>query len=366
MSVAKRFNVKVTDFMVGFGPKLWSRRRGETEYGLRAIPLGGYIKMIGMFPPMSQIGNSEYSKLSPPDRERTFFRLSAPRKAAIMLAGPFMNLVLAIGLMAFATVGIGTPEPVPRLASVLSCLGGVADCPEPSPALRAGLRPGDLVVAADGQTIRTWEELKTVIGQSVGRTITLDIDRDGVRLALPVAVESSGQGGAVGITPSLELRSGSISEPFTWAWKSTGRVFKAVVSFPAKTVEMARVVFTDQPRDTSGPVGVVGLARFSGEVASADAPVSWRLLDLISLLAGLNLSLFVFNLFPLLPLDGGHVAGAMYEGARRSIYRLLGRSDPGPVDTVRLLPATYVVAVYLIATALLILLADVVDPIRLG
>ncbi len=366
MSVAKRFGVKVTDFMVGFGPRLWSRQRGETEYGLRAIPLGGYIKMIGMFPPTSKIGNDEYGKLVPADRDRAFFRLTAPRKAAIMLAGPFMNLVLAVALMGVAVIGIGTPQAVPKIAGVLSCLGGAESCETASPAMVAGLRSGDQVREIAGRQVSTWEELSEAIDRAAGQTVTFDIDRDGVPLQMLVSVAPYEKGGAVGIAPTLELRRGSFADPFLWAWDSTGRVVKAIASFPAKSLELVRVLLSDEPRDATGPVGVVGLARFSGEVAAAEAPAVWRLLDLLALLAGLNLSLFVFNLIPLLPLDGGHVAGAAFEGARRSVFRLLGRGDPGPIDTARLLPVTYVVAAYLVATALLIMLADLIEPIRLG
>jgi membrane-associated protease RseP (regulator of RpoE activity) len=149
-------------------------------------------------------------------------------------------------------------------------------------------------------------------------------------------------------------------------WDITVRSASALVSFPAKMVGLTEAAFTDQPRDPEGPVGVVGVSRISGEVASADAPPSWRIAQFLAIVASLNLFLFLFNLLPILPLDGGHVAGALYEGGRRQVARWRGRPDPGPVDVARMLPVAYTVALVLITMSVIILWADIVKPIRLG
>ena len=149
-------------------------------------------------------------------------------------------------------------------------------------------------------------------------------------------------------------------------WDISIRSAQALVSFPAKMVGLTQAAFTDAARDPEGPVGVVGVSRLSGEVAAADAPPSWRVAQFLAIVASLNLFLFLFNLLPILPLDGGHVAGALYEGARRKVARWQGRPDPGPVDVARMLPVAYTVAMVLIVMSVIILWADIVKPIRLG
>lgn len=365
MSVAKRFRVKVTDFSVGFGPTLWSRFGRETVYNLRAVPLGGYIKMIGMFPPTSRHGHAEYMNLAPSERGRTFFAISAPRKAAIMLAGPLMNLLIATTLVLVAVVGVGVPQPTNKIGGVFTCAGAAESCAAESPAYRAGIKPGDRLVSVAGVPVADWYQLRDAISAAEG-PVPVVLERSGGRVGLVVDVERVGGVGRIGISPATELVTGSTSEALDWVWATSTRVLRAVVTFPAKTFELARALVTGDARDESGPVSVVGLTRFSGEVASADAPVSWRVVDLLILLAGLNLSLFVFNLIPLLPLDGGHVLTAAVEGARRNLARIRGGVDPGPVDSTKLLPLTYLVAAFLLSSAVVVMLADLIRPIQVG
>ena len=366
MSVAKWCRVKVTDFSVGFGPKMWSRQKGETTYNLRVIPLGGFIRMIGMFPATSKAGHAEYLTLNPEDRDRTFVRLTAPRKAAIMVAGPLMNLILATVLATAAVVGFGVPEPVSKLGAVLPCTGGAASCESPSPAVKAGLLVGDRITVVDGKSVSSWEGLVRTLNNSAGKAIDLTVERAGKLVSLNVTVESYEGGGRIGISPTYELKRGSAGEAVVWVGDATTRVFKALGAFPAKTFELFKVLVTGAERDPASPVGVVGLARYSGEVASAEAPISWRILDLLMLLAGLNVSLFVFNMVPLLPLDGGHVFSALLEGLRRTWSRVRGLGDPGPFDSTKLLPLTYVVAAFLLTSALLVMVADIIRPIQVG
>jgi len=366
MATAKRFGVKVVDFSVGFGPRLWSRQGSETSYNLRLIPLGGFIRMVGMFPPTSKAGNAEFVTLAPEDWGRTFSKLTAPRKAAVMFAGPFMNLVLAVALTSAAVVGLGVPEPINRVGFVAPCLGGAASCDTPSPAAQTDLQPGDRIIAIAGVEVDSWEGLVQAIDRNAGSPTTFTLLRDGGQrdLVIDVALESGE--GRIGIGPEYELVRGGFADGAIVVWGSLSRVARAIANFPAKTFELLRILVTGAERDPEGPVGVVGLARFSGEVAAADAPVTWRLVDLLMLLAGLNVSLFVFNLVPLLPLDGGHMLSALIEGLRRMRARVFRAADPGAFDPTKLLPLTYVVASFLIFSALLVMVADIFKPLQVG
>lgn len=400
MLPAKRFGVKVTQYMIGFGPTIWSRRRGDTEYGVKAILLGGYIRMIGMFPPgpdgqlrASSTGrfgtlieqaraDSAAEIVEPGDERRTFYNLTVPRKLVVMLGGPVMNLLLAILLFAIVFAGFGTPTPSTTVSTVTACVPTAADpqglCgdgEQPTAAAAAGLRPGDRIVAWDGVPMADWPALSRAIRTSAGAEHEVTIVRDGqeITLAVPLTTidgallgEESAPRGFLGVSPLVELQPMPVAAVPGQMWDITVRSTQALASFPAKMVGLTEAAFTDQARDPEGPVGVVGVSRISGEVAAADAPPSWRIAQFLAIVASLNLFLFLFNLLPILPLDGGHVAGALYEGARRQAARWRGRPDPGPVDVARMLPLAYTVALILITMSVIILWADIVKPIRLG
>lgn len=367
MTAARRYNVKVLEFMVGFGPKIWSRRGKETEYGIRALPLGGYIRMIGMYPPKSKYGEIEYAGLSESDRMRTFSQIPAMQKAIIMLAGPFMNLFLVIVLGMVGLLGIGVPSPSLSLGAVPQCFDGSTTCEVGAPAFSAGLKTGDKVIAIDGEKLRSWDDLSSKINESGQKRIILSIERNKklMEIEVPVALSQSGEG-LIGIGPEYTLQRKSIVDVFIYSKTLVQNVAKAIVSFPKKTIDLAGVVFLGNERDPRGPVGVLGLARYSGEVSAASAPWSYRLLDIVSLLASLNASLFVFNLLPLVPLDGGHVLSAIIEGVRRKWAAVKGKVDPGALDGAKLIPLTIIIACFMIFSAAVTFLADVIDPIRLG
>lgn len=414
---AKRFGVKVPQYMIGFGPTLWSRRVGETEYGLKAIPLGGYIRMIGMYPPpagrlsagagrlaeLSESAKQEaWREVGPDDTDRVFYRLSVPRRVIIMLGGPTMNLVLAFALFAAMLVGIGTPMPVPTVAAVSPCLPAVmaseaaaraalddpqsatAECAPTdarSPAAELGLAVGERIIAVDGVAVAGWTELTDVTRARPGQQVVLDIAsgaetrRVTVKLATayrPV-VDAAGAvtgeiraTGYLGVTPELEYQSlGWASVPRTM-WQVTTMSVSALVTLPAQVVQLAGTLTSGEARDPAGPVSVVGIGRLSGEIAAAPDSVKAKVATLLSLAASLNLFLFLFNLLPVLPLDGGHVAGALWEGGRRRLAKLAGRADPGPVDTSKMLPVAYAMVVVLLALSSVVILADLVKPITLN
>jgi membrane-associated protease RseP (regulator of RpoE activity) len=293
-----------------------------------------------------------------------------------------MNLLLAIVLFTIVFAGFGTPTPTTTVSTVTACVPSASDpqgtCAagegQPTGAAAAGLQPGDQIVAWDGAPVAQWPELSQAIRASQPGDHDVSIVRDGREVSVTVPLTTvdgtllgeTGQRGFLGVSPVVELQPLPPTAVPGQMWDISVRSAQALLTFPAKMVGLTQAAFTDQARDPEGPVGVVGVSRISGEVASADAPPSWRIAQFLAIVASLNLFLFLFNLLPILPLDGGHVAGALYEGTRRQVARWRGQPDPGPVDVARMLPVAYTVAMILIAMSVIILWADIVKPIRLG
>ncbi|MGV1035836.1 MAG: M50 family metallopeptidase [Candidatus Nanopelagicales bacterium] len=402
---AKKFGVKVTQFMIGFGPTLWSKKKGETEYGVKGVPFGGYVRMIGMFPPgedgkvrASNTGRiamlvedarkeAAQEVLTPEDQKRTFYNLPVRQKIVVMLGGPVMNLILATVLFAIVLVGFGTPSTNLTVKEVSPCVPTASnvsgDCvagAQPSPAAAAGMRVGDVVTSFDGQSVTSWDEFTGLIRNSPAGPAAIGVTRNGVGETLtapilvvdrPVIVDGQVTNqlkpvGFLGMSPEQVLQPQPITAVPGQMWDLSIRTGQALISIPSKIVGVAKAAFGSDQRDPNGPIGVVGVTRISGEVAAADLPESWKVAQFLGLVASLNLFLFLFNLIPLLPLDGGHVAGAMWEGIRRRIAKLRHRPDPGPVDVARALPIAYAMAFILIGMSALLLYADVVNPVRIG
>lgn len=395
---AKRFGVKVSQWMIGFGPTLWSRRFGETEYGVKAIPLGGYISMLGMYPPNRDDGRPRDANTSvfdamvqeeaPGDdepEERMFFRLAWWKRVIVMLGGPVMNLLIAVVIVTVLLCGVGVQTASTTIASVSECLpssvsSASAGCAgaAASPAKAAGLRAGDRIIAIDGTRLSSWAQLSSTIQRSAGTAITLTIERDGAQQQLTVtpgtatATVTGPSGtetksvGAIGITPTAVRQPQSVTTVPTVVGQAVSQVAGAIVTLPSKVYALAESTFTGTKRDPNGLVGVVGVGRVAGETAASNTPLLDRVTALLSLIASLNLALFVFNLIPLLPLDGGHILGALWDALRGGIARIRGRAAPRPVDITRLAPLTTAVAVALIGLTALLVLADIVNPVSLG
>jgi len=414
---AKKFGVRVPQYMVGFGPTLWSTKRGETEYGVKAIPLGGYIRMIGMFPPrpgddpdsirVSSTGRftqlrdearkTSLAEVQHGDENRVFYKLPARKKIVIMLGGPVMNLLIAVTVFTGIFTLHGITESSPVLYSVSDCVDiakagqpGATTCtPEmpKAPANLAGLKPGDRIISINGVALKTFDDARSIIRSNAGKPLDVVLERAGqtitvhpvpMSVQLPVydkygepkkasdgsyVTEQAGFLGASGtpvtVPQPLSAVPGLIGEQ---VWRTAG----VVLTIPQKMVGITKAAFGDGERDANGPISVVGVGRVAGEVADAhEISTGDKGIMLVALLGSLNLALFVFNLIPLLPLDGGHVAGALWEGIKRRAFKLTGRADPGPVDVTKALPVAYAVASVLIVMSGLLMYADIVNPVRL-
>jgi membrane-associated protease RseP (regulator of RpoE activity) len=416
---AKAFGVKITQYMIGFGPTIWSRRIGEIECGLKAIPLGGYVRMIGMFPPkpgqderrlrasstgrFSQLADQARAEameeIEPGDEDRVFYKLPVWQKIIVMASGTVMNFVIAAVLLVGLFTLYGLPTGTPTLSAISPCapkdMATVAQdkaCPPAleSPAKKAGLQPGDTIVAINGAPVTTWSETTKAIKDHGGTPLHLVIKRDGERKAVTVTpvvrdmptyasdgtpiVNAQGDPvtasvGFLGATGSVENVPGPISEAPGFVWDGVSQTASVFVRIPQKMVGVAQAAFGDDQRDPNGPISVVGVGRIAGEVTEGGAGgaisgIGGKLAFLVSLIASLNLALFVFNLIPLLPLDGGHVAGALWEAIKRGWARIRHRPDPGYVDVAKALPIAYGMSTVIIVMSALLIYADLVNPVR--
>jgi membrane-associated protease RseP (regulator of RpoE activity) len=399
MLPAKLFDVRVTQYMVGFGKTLWSRKRGETEYGVKWIPFGGYVRMIGMFPPardgrlrrsstgpfqsLVEEARSASAEESPPGQEhRLFYTKKWWQKLIIMSGGPLMNVFLAIILFGIVLMGFGTFVPKPVVQAVPDCVipasEGQRKCTteDPiAPAAKAGLQPGDEIVAFNGSPVSSWNEISTHIRDAGAGVVTMTVERDGTTRDLranliaqdrpnPDNPARTERVGYLGISPKMVHEQHGPLAVFSEMGRLTGLTAQAMLHIPERMVGVAQAAFGAE-RQQDSPMSIIGASRVAGEIATLEIPVSTRIAGFIQWLAALNLFVALFNFIPLLPLDGGHIAGALYEGLRRAFARVFNRPDPGYVDVARALPIAYAVASVLVLMGVLLIYADIVNPVRL-
>jgi len=331
------------------------------------------------------------SEISPEDEPRTFYRLSVPKKLTVMFGGPFMNLVVATILFTISLSVIGRPVVTTTVSEVVVCVptsanpngiastSGTCDGGVSTPASEIGLTAGDKLLVVNDLEIASWEDLGTALGDQAGKVVQVTyLTSAGATVTKSVKVaaiesevftdtgEPTGEfstRGFLGVSPSFALEQSPVSEVPGFMTSVTASSISALFEFPARVFGLAGELFTDSPRDPEGPVSVVGIGRISGQITSSEAvPTVYKVGDLITLLASVNLFLFVFNMVPVLPLDGGHIAGALYEGARRQIARIRRKPLPGPVDTAKMLPVAYAMSLVLLAMSAIVILADIIKP----
>jgi membrane-associated protease RseP (regulator of RpoE activity) len=411
MVPAKKFGVRVSQYFVGFGPTVWSRTKGETEYGFKAIPLGGFVRLVGMMPPapagtkrrpgfwgelVADARDASVAEVRPGEEHRAFYNLSTPKKLIVMFGGPFVNLVIATVLMAVILVGYGTLVTSTTVAQLSECVpasvtstatGDDCEGQPAAPAVAAGLRPGDEVLAFGGAEVHSWQQLVGLINDSAGRESEVVVLRDGERVTLEVTpavaerpvVDEQGAfvvgddgkpvvrpGGFVGFSPLQVREPQPVSSVLPAVGEMTWQTLTMVATLPVRVADAATQAFTAEERSQDSVQSVVGVARISGEIMALDEAILDRVMFFLSLLASLNVALFAFNMIPLLPLDGGHLVNALYEGGKRTVARIRGAAVlPGPADVAQMTPVAYVVFLILLGVGGLLIVADLVDPVRI-
>lgn len=397
MLPAKLFGVKVPKYFVGFGRTLWSTRRGDTEYGLKVAPLGGFVQLLGMYPPEDPTARqtwlqrfaddaraAEWEGIVPADHGRLFYEKKTWQKLIVMAGGITVNLLLAFVLW-WGVIGLhGVYRPQLQVAAIAECViteprQDTACTPSdpPSPAALAGLRAGDRIVEFNGVAVHDYAGLTDLIRANLDREARIVVERDGVRTPLAPVTTIVTQvydeldpgrqvdAGWLGVHPHVELVRGGPGQAVEDLWLQARQAVVTLVQFPVKVWNVVVDLVTGQPRDVYGPISILGASTLAGEVATSDASVGARVASFAQLLASVNLFLALFNLVPLPPLDGGHLVSAAYEGVRRAVARALGKPDPGHVDTAKMLPVTYVVAGFLLLAGVALIVADIVSPIKL-
>lgn len=404
MAPAKLFGIRVPQYFVGFGPTIWSKRVGETEYGLKWIPLGGFVRLLGMYPPaksregtrpsrLQDLADSargyEWSQITATDVEtdRLFYQKKTWQKLIVMAGGPMMNVLLAFLIFWGVTGLYGQPRPQLEVSFVQTCIvrenAQDRTCPvtnptNPSPAYQAGLQVGDKILTFNGEQMDSWDEFSTAIRANLDREARITVERGGQTVALrPVRTVIDGvadkwdpskriEAGWLGVSPVRTLEKGGPVETLGDMWTMTIQSGVALLQFPVKVFNVAADMITGKPRDIYGPMSIVGASVTAGEVVSSDQfDVPAKMALFASLLASVNLFLALFNFIPLLPLDGGHIAGAIFEALRRWFAKLFHRLDPGPVDTAKMLPVAYVVGGFILICGIVLIVADVISPIKL-
>jgi membrane-associated protease RseP (regulator of RpoE activity) len=398
MASAKAFGMKVTRYFVGFGPTLWSFRKGETEYGVKGLPLGGFVKIVGMTP--------QDDDVEPADEPRAMWRYPVWKRTIVMASGSATHFLLGLfilwGLFAFVQMpdAAKLQANAVTIDTVAPCVAATwqfdpatqapKDCnPASDPASAAkqmGLQPGDTITAVNGQAVVGWDALTDKIrgdggknvdltftrgGETITKSITLptaqrvkqDVLKDPSKTAEDVTQADLEEVGVLGITPVIpQSRAGALGA-FPKAGDYAGQMFSGTFSsikkFPEKVPKLWSAL-TGAPRDPETPISVVGASRIGGELFQRGEIPSF-----LFVLAGLNFFVGIFNLLPLLPLDGGHIAISWFEKIRSWVYARLRRPDPGRVDYMKLMPVTYVVILIFGGFTLLTVAADIFNPIRI-
>ncbi|GGR59926.1 membrane-associated protease RseP (regulator of RpoE activity) [Nocardioides luteus] len=422
MIPAKAFGGKVTQYFIGFGPTVWSKQVGETEYGLKAIPLGGFVKIVGMLPPgaeelgertedgalrvrksntglftqlISDARSAEWELIRPEDEPRLFYKMAWWKKVIVMAGGPTVNIAIAFFVL-WGVFGIyGVRENVvdkghPVVSSLQECLlsweDQGRDCrptDRPTPAADAGLKPGDELISFNGTELTSWPVAQELIRDNMDGAATIVIERDGERMTLHTrtvvqervkdvddtsADPETAKVGFFGMSPESHVV--TTKEGPVYALQEMGSMARnavhSLLRLPVKVWHVALAIVGVEERSADSPVSIVGGGRIAGEIASHEGlDVGEKVASFAFLVGGFNLFIGIFNFVPLLPLDGGHIATALWEGIRRAFAKVFRRPDPGHADPAKLLPIAYVVASALLVMGVVLIVADLVVPLHL-
>ena len=367
----KKFGMKVTEFFLGFGKRIWSTQRGETEFGIKAIPAGGYCRIEGM---------TTNDQMPEGEEQRAFVIASTPRKLLVLGAGSFNHFILGFVMILIMFAGVGTRSMSTTIQEVVPCVSATTACSttDPiSPAVSAGLKAGDVVTAINGKptTSNNFAKDLQVIRNNSGKEFTFTVKRGSQLVDLKITPTDRTVQGFTYSFIGFVAKDATYRQPIGTAIKDSGSVtwymikesVKALWRLPSMVPELVRETFGGAPRDPNGPVGIVGVARASGEItSSANLDATNQIYIFLLMVASLNIFVGIFNLLPLLPLDGGHMAVAIADGIRYRYAALRGREKPAPIDINRLTPITVMVFTLLVALTVLLLIADIVNPVNLN
>jgi membrane-associated protease RseP (regulator of RpoE activity) len=368
---AKKFGMKVTEFFLGFGQKIWSTQRGETEFGLKAIPAGGYCKIVGM---------SSREELSPADADRAFIKGTITQRLIVLGAGSFLHFVIGFVLLISLFAGVGITSVTNQVQKVSDCVPQTSTevcsaTSTPSPAKNAGVLAGDKLVKINGESFKEWSDAVAVIRANAGKQLDIVVDRGGDQIPLLITPATRMvDGKAIGVLGVINEIGTVRFNPIVATQKSItfgsdilANSVTSLIKLPSKIPDLLAQTFGARERDPEGLVGVVGVARVSGETASTGKlTTNEKIATFILIVASLNIFVGMFNLLPLLPLDGGHMAVAIADGIRNFWAKRRGLPKPAPIDVERLTPITMIVFVLMAGLSIVLLAADIFNPIRLN
>jgi membrane-associated protease RseP (regulator of RpoE activity) len=369
MVTAKAFGMRVRRFFVGYGPTMFSFRRGETEYGVKWLPFGGFCDIAGM---------TALDEVTPDEAPRAMWRFKTWKRTVVLATGSFTHFLLGFLVLYLMAVTMGLPNlaGTPVVSSVANCVTDAKTndqvlnpgCApgQTGPAQAAGIQPGDTVVSVAGRPTPTWQDVVGVVQDAQGPT-PVEVRRGDATLRLTVdvpRVERPGetQVGVAGVGFSRDFEYGpvaAIGGTAAFAGNMFAQTWQRLLEFPERIPAVVHSIFGGE-RDPNTPISVVGASRIGGEAVEAGL---WSLFLL--LLASLNFFMGVFNLLPLLPLDGGHIAVTWYERVRDWIRKQRGKVARGPVDYTRLSTVTMLLVLVGGAVVVLTVAADIVNPVRI-
>ncbi len=371
--MAKRFGMKAPRFMVGFGPTLWSTTRNGTEYGIKAIPLGGFTKIVGM---------TALEDVDPQDEPHSFRRAPGWQRLVVLVAGSFMHFVLAAVLIFGVALGIGIESGnTTQLGDVAACVApsltaldnGTPCTPKDakSPAALAGLKVGDQVTSLNGVKVSSWNQLTSVIKDfKPGSAVTIGVDRDGRPLTLHTRLSAvPGRPGAyLGIGAATVIQPASPLAAINYVGSGFAEVItgsgSALAHVPS---EIPQLFSANRAHTPAGNLAsVYGAARVTGQAVAANVGWEYKVSFILLLIASLNIAVGVANQLPLLPLDGGHEWAVIWERTRAWFARRRGRPDPGLVDYRKLAPVSLSLFAVLAIFVLIVTYADIVNPVNIG
>ena len=386
MVCARKAGGKVTEFFLGFGPKIWSFRKGETEYGVKAIPAGGYVKIVGM---------TDLEPIAPEDEPRAFYKKPLGWRLLTLAAGSLVHFLIALVLFLIIAMFWGRTSVPPVIGGTAPCLSPHASsCTSGDPAATIegfGLQAGDKILAVNDRPVKSWTDVTDVIGEIEPRVdngvpvsppvpLTFSYQRQGVTATSTPITPAIGnkssapkavcKGLMVGITPPApQTKDLSVPAAAGQGFSDWGSDFKASVAGLVDIPKSIPKLFQKQQSTDGGgcvgapvsdrPVGVIGMGNITGDLIKTNGYASF-----LNFVADINVFIGIFNLLPLLPLDGGHIAIALYEAARRKVAVLRGRPDPGRVDLNKLMPAAFTFLVLFVGLSLLLMAADITNPLK--